>query len=99
MGENHEGFWKEGKHCSTAAPLLVSLHLVPINQKKPKIHTENNGFKIQKAHWIHKIKLQHLFIWSLYSADGLRRHNPDRDQGGNFMVLSEAKVGDWEMKQ
>lgn len=58
------------------------------------MHLENNGFNIQNANWINKIRLQHQFISSLYSAEGLRCHNPDRDQGENFMVLIEAKIGD-----
>lgn len=93
-GGESRGFLKRRKtllYCCTFISEPTS-H-VPKNQKKPKIHTENNGFKIQKAHWIRKIKIQHLFICSLYSAGGIRRHNPDRDQGGNFMVLTEAKVG------
>lgn len=30
-------------------------------KKIDMLHPENNGFKIQKAHWIDKMKLQHLF--------------------------------------
>lgn len=53
---------------------------------------------ISRINWINKIKLQHQFISSLYSAEGLRCHNPDRDQGENVIVLIEAKIGDGEIK-
>lgn len=92
-GGESRGFLKRRKtllYCSTFISESTS-HVT--KKKRPKIHPENNDFKIQKANWNHKTELQHLFILSLYSAEGLKCHNPDRDQRGNFMVLIEAKKG------
>lgn len=89
-GGESRGFLKRRKtllYCCT----FISESTSHVTKKKKS--PENNCFKIQKAHWIHKIKLKYLFILGLYSEEGLRCHNRDRDQGRIFRVLTKAKIG------